>query len=54
MLVVFLAIVVFTKNSDKMSQTFKPDWKHAVFIVILAVYTLLGMNHVTEFLYFNF
>ena len=53
-LVILSAIAVFAKNSNELSQTFKPDWKSAAFVVVLAVYTLLGMNRVTEFLYFNF
>jgi len=53
-LVLLMAVAVFFKNSNELSQTFKPGWKNAAFVIIIAVYTLLSMNRVTEFLYFNF
>ena len=45
---------LFLKNSNEMSHSFRPNWRNAAFIVIMAVYTLLSINNVTEFLYFNF
>jgi alginate O-acetyltransferase complex protein AlgI len=53
-LVLLMVVAVFLKNSNELSLTFKPNWMNAAFVIILAAYTLLSMNHVTEFLYFNF
>ncbi len=49
-----LLAVVFVKNSNELSHAFKPNWKNAAIIVVIAVYTLLSLHNVTEFLYFNF
>jgi D-alanyl-lipoteichoic acid acyltransferase DltB (MBOAT superfamily) len=54
LLVVAFIIARFFRNSDEMTAAFAPDWKTAVFISGIAVYALLSMNKVTEFLYFNF
>jgi alginate O-acetyltransferase complex protein AlgI len=53
-LALFMLIAAFLKNSNELTQTFKPDWKSALFVVIIAFYTLLSLHNVTEFLYFNF
>ncbi len=49
-----LLISVFMKNSNELSQAFRPNWKNAVAVIIVAFYTLLSLHNVTEFLYFNF
>jgi D-alanyl-lipoteichoic acid acyltransferase DltB (MBOAT superfamily) len=52
-----LAIMVFTftaKNSIQLSDTFKPNWKHFVFLLSIALYGILNMGKVSEFLYFQF
>jgi D-alanyl-lipoteichoic acid acyltransferase DltB (MBOAT superfamily) len=53
-LALFIAAAVLMKNSNEMSLTFRPNWRNATFIVIIAVYALLSIHNVTEFLYFNF
>jgi alginate O-acetyltransferase complex protein AlgI len=53
-IVLFLGIVLFTKNSIEKLETFKPTVKNAAFISILTVVSLLYLNRVSEFLYFNF
>ncbi len=45
---------LFLRNSNELSHTFRPGWKNGAFIVLIAVYTLLSINNVSEFLYFNF
>jgi alginate O-acetyltransferase complex protein AlgI len=53
-----LALLMLTatllKNSNEMAETFKPNWRNASAIIIMAFYTLLSLHNVTEFLYFNF
>jgi alginate O-acetyltransferase complex protein AlgI len=52
-----LGILLFTftaKNSIQLSETYKPDWKHLVFILVISMYAILNMGKVSEFLYFQF
>lgn len=52
-----LAVLIFTfttKNSIQLAGTFKPEWKRFVFLLAIAMYSLLNMGKVTEFLYFQF
>lgn len=52
-----LGILLFTftaKNSIQLSETYKPDWKHLVFILFISMYAILNMGKVSEFLYFQF
>jgi hypothetical protein len=54
---VLLATLIFTfitKNSIQLADTFKPDWKRFLFLLVIAMYSLLNMGKVTEFLYFQF
>jgi D-alanyl-lipoteichoic acid acyltransferase DltB (MBOAT superfamily) len=54
---VLLAVLIFTfitKNSIQLAETFKPDWKRFLFLLAIAMYSLLNMGKVTEFLYFQF
>jgi D-alanyl-lipoteichoic acid acyltransferase DltB (MBOAT superfamily) len=54
LLVLFLLIALFMRNSMEMKDRFKPDWKTALFISLLATYAILNLNKVSEFIYFNF
>jgi len=54
LIIVLLLVSVYARNSDEMVQKFKPTWKTALFTGTAAIYALLSMNKVTEFLYFNF
>ncbi len=56
MILLFMLISLFTKNSMEMSENFKSNWKTALSISILAIWSLLLMNSnkVSEFLYYNF
>lgn len=54
----FLAVAVllafFAKNSQEMADRFTPSAKSLVFTLLVAVFALLNMSKVSEFLYFNF
>jgi alginate O-acetyltransferase complex protein AlgI len=54
LMLVTLVIVIITKNSVEKLNTFKPNYKNAVIVSLLAVLSLLYLNRVSEFLYFNF
>ncbi len=54
LLVLFLFIAVFMRNSMEMKDRFRPSWKTALFISGLATYAILNLNKVSEFIYFNF
>lgn len=49
-----LLLVLFARNSTELADRFRPDWKRAAFISVLAAWSLLGLSRVSEFLYFQF
>ncbi|HXI10854.1 MAG TPA: MBOAT family protein [Thermodesulfobacteriota bacterium] len=49
-----LAAALLLKNSNEMVRGFRPGWKTLSFVIVIAFWSLLGMNTVREFLYFNF
>ncbi len=49
-----LLIAFFAKNSDEMADAFRPTRRTLALTAAIAIYALLNMNKVTEFLYFNF
>jgi alginate O-acetyltransferase complex protein AlgI len=51
---VLLLLVLFGKNSTRMTQEFSPSLKNALFVSILAVVSILSLQKITEFIYFNF
>lgn len=53
-LILSFVIALYAKNSNTMLQEFKPSRKTAFFAVAIAIYALLSMNKISEFLYFNF
>jgi len=53
-LVVALLFALLLKNSNELTDGFKPTWKTFAFVVIISFYTLLNMGKVSEFLYFQF
>ncbi len=53
-LLVAFIIILTTKNSIQMTDSFKPSWRSFVFLVVIAFYALLNMSKVSEFLYFQF
>lgn len=52
--VLMFGIVLFAKNSIERLNTFKPSYRMAVFVSLIAVISLLYLNRVSEFLYFKF
>ncbi|MFK9090230.1 MBOAT family O-acyltransferase [Bacillus salipaludis] len=53
-LVFILGIILFAKNSIERLNTYKPSYRLAAFISIIAVISFLYLNRVSEFLYFKF
>jgi alginate O-acetyltransferase complex protein AlgI len=54
LIAIFFAVVLFMKNSIEKLETFKPTVKNAAIISFVTVLSLLYLNRVSEFLYFNF
>lgn len=53
-LIVIMLCTLLCKNSIQLEQDFKPSWKTLAFVVVISFYTLINMNKVSEFLYFQF
>ena len=53
-IIVALIIVLITKNSNQLTNQFKPTKKLALFAAIIFVYAVFNISSVSEFLYFNF
>lgn len=53
-LIIGLLVVVFCKNSKKMSENFRPNMLLSLYISVIFVYCILNFNKISEFLYFNF
>jgi len=51
---VFLPIVFFAKNSSERAEAFRPSVKTALGMAVLFIVSLLYLNRISEFLYFNF
>ncbi len=49
-----LILVFFFKNSNELAKTFKLNYKTALFSAIAFIISILSLNKVSEFLYFNF
>jgi len=47
-------IVVFARNSTEQTERMRPSFRQAAFIAALFVVSLLFLNRISEFLYFNF
>jgi D-alanyl-lipoteichoic acid acyltransferase DltB (MBOAT superfamily) len=54
MVIIFLFVVLFTKNSMEKLQEFKLNYRTVIFTVITFFLGIISMNKVSEFLYFNF
>jgi alginate O-acetyltransferase complex protein AlgI len=53
-LVLLTLWVLFLPNTMEVIRRFKPNWRWALFIGVVAFYSLLQMKRVSEFLYFQF
>ncbi len=49
-----LLVAVMARNSDELAGRFRPTWRTVLLTVFIALYGLLNMSKVSEFLYFNF
>ena len=54
MVAVFLLICVLLPNSDELTERFLPNTWTLVLTAVLFAVSILSMNKVTSFLYFNF
>ena len=52
--IVGIFIVTKLNNSNFVANNFKPNSKSLFFISVIAIYAMLNMNKISEFLYFNF
>lgn len=53
-LIIGLVLVLFFKNSNEMAHNFKVSYRTVWFSAIAFVVSILSLNKVSEFLYFNF
>jgi alginate O-acetyltransferase complex protein AlgI len=51
---VFLIVILRQRNSIEMMEAFRPTWKHAAFSAVITIITILSLNKVSDFIYFNF
>ncbi|WP_027091276.1 MBOAT family O-acyltransferase [Cohnella thermotolerans] len=54
LIVVFLPFVLIFKNSSEQEARLKPNWKVALGCAVMFVVSLLYLNRISTFLYFNF
>lgn len=54
--IIFISFIIalVAHNSNQMAENFRPNRKTMAFTIVIAIYALLSMNKVSEFLYFNF
>lgn len=53
-LVILTIVVTLTPNTQEIMTKFQPNWRWALVIGLLASLSLLSLNRVSEFLYFQF
>ena len=53
-LVIFGLGAALARNSLQMAEKMKPDARWALFVVFIAIYGLLGVSRISEFIYFQF
>ena len=54
MIAVFLLVCILLPNSDQLTERFSPNATTLILAVVIFVASILSMNHVTSFVYFNF
>ncbi|MEQ8235490.1 MAG: MBOAT family protein [Syntrophomonadaceae bacterium] len=54
MVLLFFLLAVFFRNSMEMMERFRPHVLNSLFIATLAVWAILNLNKISEFIYFNF
>lgn len=53
-IILMIIWVVKFKNSNELTQQFRPSFKILLLLIALTLYALMDMSKVSEFLYFNF
>lgn len=53
-IIILVLVILFAKNSSKLLESFSPGWKSLFFASTLFFMALLGMNRISEFIYFKF
>jgi alginate O-acetyltransferase complex protein AlgI len=53
LLIIFLAVIIM-RNSNEVMERLKPNTKYALIVVFMAVWGILSLNKVSEFIYFQF
>jgi alginate O-acetyltransferase complex protein AlgI len=53
-IIFFLGICLFTRNTVQLMENFKPELKTAILTALIALYSILSLYKVSEFLYFQF
>lgn len=54
LIIILMIVSLAFRNSMAMKDTFRPNWQTALFISVLAVWSILGLTKISPFLYFNF
>jgi len=54
MVLLFFLLAVLFRNSMEMMERFRPHLLNSLFIATLAVWAILNLNKISEFIYFNF
>jgi D-alanyl-lipoteichoic acid acyltransferase DltB (MBOAT superfamily) len=50
----FTALSSLFMSSNQIAERFRPTWSHGLMLFVVAMYAMLNMDKVSEFLYFNF
>lgn len=54
LIMIILPFVLFVKNSSERAESFRPTWQKAVAAAFFFILSLMFLNRISEFLYFNF
>ena len=47
-------IIFLIKNTNEVNKSFKPSWLKLAILLIIAVYSIMNMHRISEFIYFGF
>ena len=54
MVIIAMLVTAFSLNSIQIVERVKPSWRWMICMLIISFWSLLDMNRVSEFLYFQF
>lgn len=54
MLLIFGVVTFVAKNSIQLKEGFRPNFYYGMFLVVLVAFSIMGLEKVSEFLYFQF